>query len=425
MRKYYLMFLLAFFISVTVFSIEKSIAVLYFDNTSGIADLEPLRKGLADMLITDLSKIKALKIIEREKLEELLKEIELSLSGIVDENSVKEIGKQLGAEFLLMGSYILFEDMMRIDTRLVNVETGEIELAEMVQGTRKTVFKMENDLVKKLVNGLVIDLSAKEKRQLQKVQATSYDALISYSNALDASDSGDYERAKKLFEQTVEIDPDFEIAYDRLDEIGEFIESLLMSRSLGISVEIIRIIDKIASGNKQYCDSFWSRYWSMTQPLMSAVGYLQTFDDDGNWKPDLSIIQSQWKVIGLPQEPVTIDDTILEIGKNLYKSYVILDYLLSKRIPDDPCGMVHPNEAGLAYFIQVLHFAQGDIGRGNTRSTPNMLNDAGEIVITRDSYDDLIIKYGNEYLHRFPYGNFAINITSQVDAALQRKMNED
>lgn len=408
-----------------VFSMEKSIAVLYFDNTSDIADLEPLRKGLADMLITDLSKIKALRIIEREKLEELMKEIELSLSGIVDENSVKKIGKQLGAEFLLMGSYILLGDTMRIDARLVNVETGEITLAEMVQGTRKTIFEMENGLVKKLVSSLAIDLSAKEKRQLQKVQATSYDAFISYSNALDASDSGDYETAKKLFEQTIEIDPDFEIAYDRLDEIEEFIEALLMSRSLGISVEVIRIIDKIASGNKQYCDAFWSRYWSMTQPLSLAVGSLESFDDDGNWNPNLSMIQKKWITIGLPQKPESIDEVILEIGKNLYKCYVILDYLLSKRIPDNPCGMIRPNEAGLAYFLMVLHSAQGDIGRGNIRSTPNMLNDSGEIVISRNKYDNLIIKYGNEYLTRFPYGSFAVNIANQVDTALHRKKNED
>ena len=55
----------------------KTVAISYFDNTSGSEQYNHLSKGLADMLITDLSNVKSLKIVEREKLESLLKEIDL------------------------------------------------------------------------------------------------------------------------------------------------------------------------------------------------------------------------------------------------------------------------------------------------------------------------------------------------------------
>lgn len=54
---------------------RKTIAVLYFDNTSNNASLAPLRKGLADMFISDLSHISMLKVVEREKLQKLVGEL--------------------------------------------------------------------------------------------------------------------------------------------------------------------------------------------------------------------------------------------------------------------------------------------------------------------------------------------------------------
>ena len=56
----------------------KTLAISYFDNTSGAKEYDPLSKGFADILITDLSNVNSLKIVEREKLESLLIEIELA-----------------------------------------------------------------------------------------------------------------------------------------------------------------------------------------------------------------------------------------------------------------------------------------------------------------------------------------------------------
>ena len=67
--------LLLFIISIS-FADTKTVAISYFDNTSGSEQYNALSKGLADMLITDLSNVKSIQIVEREKLESLLNEMQ-------------------------------------------------------------------------------------------------------------------------------------------------------------------------------------------------------------------------------------------------------------------------------------------------------------------------------------------------------------
>ena len=83
------------------------LAVSYFDNTSKDASLDPLRKGIAEMLITDLSISPDIKLLERERLNDVLKELKLQSSSFVDPKSAAQLGKGLGAAYILTGSYLV------------------------------------------------------------------------------------------------------------------------------------------------------------------------------------------------------------------------------------------------------------------------------------------------------------------------------
>jgi len=158
---------LLFILSISL-SDTRTVAISYFDNTSGTKEYDPLSKGLADMLITDLSNVKSLKIVEREKLESLLKEIELGDGKFIDPNTAQKLGKGLGAGYMLTGSFLIMGETMRIDARLVDVGTGEISMAEEITGEKGTFFKLEKDLVDALVISFNIKLSRSEKRKLKK-----------------------------------------------------------------------------------------------------------------------------------------------------------------------------------------------------------------------------------------------------------------
>src|SRR5665647_2880155 len=107
MKKLALFILLFAFVSATK---AKTIAISYFDNSSGDAKYNALSKGIADMLITDLSKVKGITIVEREKLEKLIGEIKLGQSKYFDPATAQKLGKGLGAQNILTGSFYLLDN---------------------------------------------------------------------------------------------------------------------------------------------------------------------------------------------------------------------------------------------------------------------------------------------------------------------------
>ena len=200
-----------------LFADIQTVAISYFDNTSGLEEYNPLSKGLADMLITDLSNVKSIQIVEREKLESLLKEIELGEGKFMDESTAQKLGKGLGAGYILTGSYFIMGETMRIDARLVNVGTGEVSMGEEITGEKNTFFELEKNLVEKLIETLKIPLPKSEGVKVRKIHTTSFESFNAYSTALDAYDKGNYQESQKYLEKAVEIDADFEIAWDKLD----------------------------------------------------------------------------------------------------------------------------------------------------------------------------------------------------------------
>ena len=130
----------------------KRLAVVYFENTSGEKKLDKLKKGLAGMLITDLSNINMLDIVERERLEEIIKEQKLSKSKGFDASTAAKVGKLLGAEIILTGAYFEMFGSFRIDARFIDVKTGQILKSEGVEGVTAHFFKLQvgrvtNDLL--------------------------------------------------------------------------------------------------------------------------------------------------------------------------------------------------------------------------------------------------------------------------------------
>lgn len=116
----------------------RTIAIAYFDNNTNSAELEPLRKGLADMLITDLGNVASLQIVERDKLNQVLGELKLSQSRFIDPKTAQKLGKGLAAQLIMTGGYAIAGDTMRIDVRIVEVATGKVMRATRSTARRTT-----------------------------------------------------------------------------------------------------------------------------------------------------------------------------------------------------------------------------------------------------------------------------------------------
>ena len=193
----------------------KRIAIIYFDNSGGEHSLDKLKKGLADMLITDLSNINMLAIVERDKLESILKEQKLNNSKEFDPNTASKVGKLLGAQIILTGGYFEMMGSLRLDARFIDVETGKILKADGVDGQTSNFFKIQKQLAWKIINTLDIKLSDAEKKAIEgneKTKALSFDDAKLYSLALDSFDKGDMKKAKEILIKITKSYPEFEPA---------------------------------------------------------------------------------------------------------------------------------------------------------------------------------------------------------------------
>ena len=200
----------------------KRIAIIYFDNSGGEPSLDKLKKGLADMLITDLSNINMLAIVERDKLESILKEQKLNNSKEFDPNTASKVGKLLGAQIILTGGYFEMMGSLRLDARFIDVETGKILKADGVDGQTSNFFKIQKQLAWKIINTLDIKLSDAEKKVIEvneKTKALSFEDANLYSQALDYFDKGDKKKAKEILIKITSSYPEFEPAKNLISKI--------------------------------------------------------------------------------------------------------------------------------------------------------------------------------------------------------------
>lgn len=197
--------------------IKKHIAILYFENNTGeqARVFSPLAKGLCNMMISDFSSQNSLKVVERTRLEEILKELELNKSGSIDQKTAAKIGRLAGAEYLVLGAYLEFMGKFRIDARVVEVESGRI-IVPSVPAEKQILLKK---LKKKSHSGsyhISALLTSHKKNKGISLQTASQ-----YGSALDKLDAGDKTSATSLLKDIVESSPDFVLAAKTLREISQ------------------------------------------------------------------------------------------------------------------------------------------------------------------------------------------------------------
>lgn len=165
---------------------ELTIAVMDFQNLSNYPDLDYLEKAIPEILITDLSLSKKIKIVERTRLEEILKEMQLALSGAVDEKEAIEVGKVAGAKAILLGSIIRAGETLRIDSRLIDVSTSEVILAEKKEWTSDNeVIAAIDDLAEQIIKSLTGEsIQIEEEKPSERAEFTEGKPVV-IETALD------------------------------------------------------------------------------------------------------------------------------------------------------------------------------------------------------------------------------------------------
>jgi len=197
----------------------KTLAVLYFENNS-IVDteaLDPLSKGLAAMLVTDLSNLAGLKVVERERIQYLLDEIKLEQSEYFSQESAVRVGKLLGAHVLLMGGFTKIDKSnMRIDARLIKTETGELLKADKVEGDPKKLAELEGELAIKIASNLDLSVADSEAKAIRANKGEPMEAVLAYTRGLNLEDEKQFAAAYEAYKEALALSPKMNEAQDRM-----------------------------------------------------------------------------------------------------------------------------------------------------------------------------------------------------------------
>ncbi|RME24049.1 MAG: hypothetical protein D6798_12170 [Deltaproteobacteria bacterium] len=203
-----------------------TVAVLPLTRGAASEEYDGLGQALAGMLISDLSATPGLVMVERDRLDALLSEIALSDQGFLDPATAQQLGRGLGAEVILTGSYSVVADRFLLDARLVRVESGEILDAADAQGSVTDFVAVEKLLVEELLDELDVTLSLGDRRRLM-LQAPTEDfaAFASWGEGLARRQQGDLDAARAAFERALARDPRFAEARAALAELQGLIEA--------------------------------------------------------------------------------------------------------------------------------------------------------------------------------------------------------
>ncbi|MBN1780955.1 hypothetical protein JW948_07525 [bacterium] len=208
---------------------DSAVAVLYFQNAGRNPELDPIQKGLADMIITDLSKVRQLTVVERLRLQKLFEEMGLGMTGLVDDKTAPRVGRLLGVSRLVKGTFMdLSGDRLRIDAGTIAVKTAGRLTMTKEEGRLEDLFKMEKNLVFSLLDRMHVTLSREERDAIEILETENILAFMAYCNALDYEDRGMIEQSAEFYREALQLDPGFKKAQEHL-EIAENLTASAMT----------------------------------------------------------------------------------------------------------------------------------------------------------------------------------------------------
>ncbi len=185
---------------------EKSVVVLYFENLSGAKEDEYFRDGMTEDVITELSKVKELRVFPRAA---VVAYRDKSVTG-------PQVGQELGAQYVLGGSLRRAGTRLRITAQLVEARTGTAVWAERYDRELSDVFAVQDEIARNITQALRITLTPREEKLLAAKptgDTRAYDFYLKGRAYSRRQTRSDLDLALQMFEHAILIDPGFALAH--------------------------------------------------------------------------------------------------------------------------------------------------------------------------------------------------------------------
>jgi len=195
---------------------RPSIAVLPFTNMSGDPEQEYFSDGITEDIITDLSKISALSVIARHT----------SFTYKAKAGKVQNVGKELGADFILEGSVRKAGARVRVTGQLINSNDGTHIWAERFDRDLTDIFAIQDEITHAIVEQLKVKLLPQEKKSIVQTPTDNIEAYTYYLKGRELFHRGSksfYKAAREMFVKATELDPSYARAYAGIADCDTFL----------------------------------------------------------------------------------------------------------------------------------------------------------------------------------------------------------
>lgn len=202
---------------------ESTIVVAPFRALTNDDASNVLAYGLADLLMVDLSRSRRLAVVERTRMDAMLRELQLVSAGRIDSNSAPRVGRLVGARRIVVGALGLRPvNQLAIDARIANVVSGEVRPAVSAAAPLDDIFAAEKALAFRLFDELGINLTPTERAAVEQRPTKNIAALLAYSRGVYYETLGDYRAARRSYQEAARRDPGFGLATQRETTVRQF-----------------------------------------------------------------------------------------------------------------------------------------------------------------------------------------------------------
>jgi serine/threonine protein kinase/tetratricopeptide (TPR) repeat protein len=234
---------------------RPSLAVFYFENISGDAELDWLRTGLADMLVTDLSQSPSLRVLGTSRLYQILDGLG-RVDGQTSFEDVRAVAREAEVTTALLGSFARAGETIRISARLQDVGSGEVLASERVEGSgEESVFAMVDELTERIRNRFELPrVTGDVNRELREVTTSSLQAYREYVEGFRLHEQLEEREAIPRFERALEHDPDFAMAMAKLAVVHNNLGD--QERARGYADRALEHVDRLNDRERYYIEGF-------------------------------------------------------------------------------------------------------------------------------------------------------------------------
>jgi TolB-like protein len=201
-------------------------------NTIGVAPLAadtsdpiagPLAYALPDLLMADLAQSHQVVVVDRIRLDAMLRELHMVSSGRVDQTTAPRVGRLIQARRLLVGRLVSLNagKQINVDMRIADVASSSVAPAVQSRATSADILAAEKELAFRVLDAMGVTLTPVERTAIEQRPTKRVSALLAYGRGVRDEAAGEYGQAAQQYAQAVTVDPSFARARVRLAAVQQ------------------------------------------------------------------------------------------------------------------------------------------------------------------------------------------------------------